>query len=174
VLEAAAASMEAARIAADNTLIAAKVKTDGARVRGELDRRRFEIEAILSESLAQIEDENANDLVSSHGLDAARVSDWVGKTHSQVITDNVSVVPVIVDRVLSTQVSIPEVASGVVPNVPILAPIPYPSLTVLFHLLLDLMLYLLVRWYLPPNLILIWLFLLLLLNYVSTTQILFH
>jgi hypothetical protein len=54
----AAASMEVA-------IIAAKAKTDGAKVRRELDRRRFEIEATLSESLAQIEDENANDLSSA-------------------------------------------------------------------------------------------------------------
>jgi hypothetical protein len=40
-LEAAAALMEAARIAADNAIIATKAKMDGARVRQELDRRGF-------------------------------------------------------------------------------------------------------------------------------------
>jgi hypothetical protein len=70
--------MEAARIAAN-------AKTEGSKVRQELERRRFEVEATLTESLAQLEDENVSDLVSSHGLDATSISNWVGTTHGQTM-----------------------------------------------------------------------------------------
>jgi hypothetical protein len=68
--------------------------------------------------LAQIKDENANDLRSSHGLDAASVGDWVDKTHSNVVTDNFPVVPIIVDKVISPKVSIPVPAPEVVSDIP--------------------------------------------------------
>jgi hypothetical protein len=130
--------LEAARIAVDNALIAAKAKTDGARVRRELERRRFEVEATLSESLAQIEDKNANDVVSSHGMDATSVSDWVGTTHGQTMeTYDVPLIPGMESRVTSTQVSKPGIVSGV----PVLAPIPYPFLTMKYHPLLQLIPY---------------------------------
>jgi hypothetical protein len=63
-----AATMEAAKMAADN-MIAAKAKSKGARARREFERKRFEINATLSETLAQIEDDYINDQRSSHGLD---------------------------------------------------------------------------------------------------------
>jgi hypothetical protein len=108
-------------------LIAAKTKTNGARVRRGLERKRFEIDATLSESLAQIEDENVNDLVSSHGLNAESVGDWIGTTHGQTLeVYNVPVGPGIEDRVISPQVSMPEVDSGVVPSAPVLAPYAFP------------------------------------------------
>jgi hypothetical protein len=61
---------------------AEKTKSNRARVRQELERKRFEVHAALSETLAQIEDEN-NDLRSSHGLDAESIGNWVSTTHSQ-------------------------------------------------------------------------------------------
>jgi hypothetical protein len=110
-----AAKMEAAKVAADNIMITAKAKSKGARARRELSRKRFEINATLSETLAQIEDDYSNDLRSSHGLDAESVGDWVGTTHGQSLeVDEVPVGSGIGDRVISSQVSMPEFASGTV------------------------------------------------------------
>lgn len=109
------------------TLIAAKTKTKGARVRRELEKKRFEIDATLSESLAQIEDDNINDFGSSHGLNAESVGDCAGTTHGQnPEVYNVPVGPGTGNRVISSQVSMPEVASGVVPNTSVLAPYTLP------------------------------------------------
>jgi hypothetical protein len=47
-----------ANLEANNAILAAKARSRGARVRQELDHRRFEVGAALSESLARIEDEN--------------------------------------------------------------------------------------------------------------------
>jgi hypothetical protein len=76
---------EAARLkmAADDAIVAEKAKSNRSRVRRELERKRFEVDAALSETIAQIEDDNNNDLRSSHGLDAESISDWVSTTHSQ-------------------------------------------------------------------------------------------
>jgi hypothetical protein len=70
---------EAARL----TIEAAKAKSNRSRVRRELERKCFEVNAVLSETLAQIEDDDNNDLRSSHGLDAESVGDWVSTTHRQ-------------------------------------------------------------------------------------------
>jgi hypothetical protein len=49
-----------------------------------LDHRRFEVDAALSESLVRIEDENANDMGSAHGLDAVSIHNWVNGTHDNM------------------------------------------------------------------------------------------
>jgi hypothetical protein len=51
----------------------------------------------------QIEDDNINDLRSSHGLDAESVGDWVGTTHGQSLeVDKIPVGTGIGDRVISS------------------------------------------------------------------------
>jgi hypothetical protein len=65
------------KMAADDAIVAAKAKSKGTRARRELERKRFEINATLSETLAQIEDD--------YGLDAEDVDGWVGTTHGQTL-----------------------------------------------------------------------------------------
>jgi hypothetical protein len=55
---------------ANNAILADKARSRGARVRQELDNRRFEVGAARSESLARVEDEIANDMGLANGLDA--------------------------------------------------------------------------------------------------------
>jgi hypothetical protein len=52
-----------------DTILAAKARSRGARVRWEFDDRRFEVAAACSESLARVEDVMVN-MASCHGLDA--------------------------------------------------------------------------------------------------------
>jgi hypothetical protein len=47
---------------ANNAILATKARSRGARVRQELEDRRFEVAVARSESLAQVEDEKINDI----------------------------------------------------------------------------------------------------------------
>jgi hypothetical protein len=62
------------------TILAAKAKSRGARARRELEDRRFEVAATRRESLAQLEEEMANGVRSACGLDVESVSSWVDGT----------------------------------------------------------------------------------------------
>jgi hypothetical protein len=95
----AAEDAELMRQAAKAKKEAAKAKMS--RARREVERKRFEINATYSETLAEIED--------YYGLDA---DGWVGTTHGQSLeVDEVPVGSGIGDRVISSQVSMPEFAS---------------------------------------------------------------
>jgi hypothetical protein len=69
--------------AVDSAIFAAKARSRGARVRQDLDDRRFEVAAARSESLVRIEDEIANDMGSVHGLDADSVNSWMDGTYRE-------------------------------------------------------------------------------------------
>jgi hypothetical protein len=114
---------DAARLAvkaATASMIAAKAKSKGARARREFERKSFEINATLSEALAQIDDD--------YGLDAEDVDGWVGTTHGQTLeVYNVPVVPGFGDSEMKPQVSTPEVASGVSANCSTCLDVPVPG-----------------------------------------------
>jgi hypothetical protein len=70
---------------ANNAILAAKARSRGARVRPELDDRRFEVAAARSESLARIEDEIANDMGSA--VDSANLTRDLGVDTERVLSD---------------------------------------------------------------------------------------
>jgi hypothetical protein len=97
--------------AANNAIFAAKARSRGARVRQELNHRRFEVGAVLSESLARIEDENVNDMGSAHGLDAVSIHNWVNGTHDNMGSEGDNTTPSVTNPSTSQPASGPDVTN---------------------------------------------------------------
>jgi hypothetical protein len=96
-------------------ILAAKARSRGARVRQELDRRRFEVGAALSESLAQIEDDYANDMGSAHSLDAVSISNWVDGTSNNRGPEGDNTTPFVTNPNTSQPASGPDVTNATEP-----------------------------------------------------------
>jgi hypothetical protein len=68
--------------------------------------------------LAQIEDENANDMRSSHGLDAASVSNWVNETHGNMEPGSDNLIRPVTDTITRSHASVPNIAPVTVSEIP--------------------------------------------------------
>jgi hypothetical protein len=99
---------DSANLEANNAILEAKARSRGARVRQELDNRRFEVGAARSESLAHIEDEIANDMGSAHGLDAVSVNNWVNGTNENVGPESDNTTPFVTNPSTSQPASGPD------------------------------------------------------------------
>jgi hypothetical protein len=100
-----------ANLEANNAILAAKARSRGARVRQELDNRRFEVGAACSKSLARIEDEIANDVGSAHGLDAVSVNNWVDGTHDNMGPEGDIIAPFVTNLSTSQPASGPDITN---------------------------------------------------------------
>jgi hypothetical protein len=98
-----------ATTAVNSAILAAKARSREARVRQELDHKRFEVGAVLSESLARIEDENVNDMGYAHGLDAAIIHNWVNGTHDNMAPEGGNTTPSVTNPSTSQPASGPDV-----------------------------------------------------------------
>jgi hypothetical protein len=92
-------------------ILAAKARSRGARVRQELDNRRFEVGSARSESLAQVEDEIVNDMGSAHGLDADSINSWVDGTHINGGPEGDNITPLFTNPNTSQPVSGPDMTN---------------------------------------------------------------
>jgi hypothetical protein len=97
------------------TILAAKARSRGARVRRELDDRSFEVAAARSESLARIEDERVNDMGFAHGLDADSIDSWIDGTHRDGGPEGDIMTPLVINPDTSRSVSGPDAPDPGVP-----------------------------------------------------------